>query len=90
MDRYQHSATRLLNGRVLIAGGYSIESIGSVVIYDPEGVAAVPVPPLDPRIAAGMGLIGLLGLAAVAWSVPAVRLWVRRWRPRGQSEEWIT
>jgi len=90
MDRYQHSATRLLNGRVLIVGGYAIESIGSVVIYDAEGVAPVPIRPLDQRIAAGLGLIGLLGLAALAWSVPAVRLRVRRWRPRGQSEEWIT
>ena len=89
IDRYQHSATRLLNGKVLIVGGYSIESVGSVVIYDPEGVAPAPLRPLDHRIAAGLGLIGLLGLAAFAWSVPAVRLRVRRWRPRGQSEEWI-
>ena len=49
---------------------------------------------LDPNYAdayyqLGLVLIGLLGLAAVAWSVPAVRLRVRRWRPRGQSEEWI-
>lgn len=90
MDRYQHTATRLPNGKVLIVGGYGIASIGSVLIYDPEGVAPAPLRPLDQRIIAGLVLLDLLGLAAFAWSIPAVRLRVRRWRPRGQSEEWIT
>jgi hypothetical protein len=29
-------------------------------------------------------------LGVGAWSIPAVRLRAKRWRPQGQSEEWIT
>jgi N-acetylneuraminic acid mutarotase len=89
MDRYQHTATRLSNGKVLIAGGYGIESLNSALIYDPEGVAPAPIRPLDPRIIAALLLIALLLLAGAGWSIPAVRQRVKRWRPPRESEEWI-
>jgi hypothetical protein len=90
MDRYQHTATRLSNGKVLIAGGYGIESLSSALIYDPEGVAPAPIRPLDPRIIAALLLIALLLLAGAVWSIPPMRQRVKSWRPRGESEEWIT
>jgi hypothetical protein len=90
MDRYQHTATRLSNGKVLIVGGYGIESLDSVLIYDPMGVAPAPQTPPDPRAIAALLLTVLFVLASGAWSIPAVRLRAKRWRPRDQSEEWIT
>jgi hypothetical protein len=90
MDRYQHTATRLANGKVLIVGGYGIESLGSVVIYDPEAVAPAPVRPPDPRVIGALLITASLIAAAMGWSIPAVRQRVRRWRPPRESEEWIT
>jgi hypothetical protein len=90
MDRYQHTATALRDGKVLIVGGYGIDSLDSVLVYDPLGVAPAARVPPDPRIIAALLLTALIVLGAGAWSVPAVRLWAKRWRPQGQSEEWIT
>jgi hypothetical protein len=90
MDRYQHTATRLPDGKVLIVGGYGIESLASSLIYDPEGVAPAPKRPLDPRIIAALILIALLLVAGAGWSIPAVRQRVKRWRPPRESEDWIT
>jgi Kelch motif/Galactose oxidase, central domain len=90
MDRYQHTATRLSNGKVLIVGGYGIESLSSVLIYDPLGVAPATRMPPDPRAIAVLLLTFLIVLAGGALSIPAVRLRAKRWRPQGQSEEWIT
>ena len=89
MDRYQHTATRLPNGKVLIVGGYGIESLASTLVYDPEGVAPAPIRPLDPWVLAVLLLVALLLLAGGGWSIPAVRQRVKRWRPPRQSEEWI-
>lgn len=90
MDRYHHTATRLLDGRVLIAGGYALESLDSVLLYDPNGMAPVPRQPPDPRVIAGVLLTALLLVAGIAWSIPAVRQRLRSWRPRAEREEWIT
>ena len=89
MDRYQHTATRLSNGKVLIVGGYGIESLSSVLIYDPLGVAPAPRTPPDPRLIATLLLTFLFVLGVGAWSVPAVRLFAKRWRPQGEPDEWI-
>ena len=89
MDRYQHTATRLPDGKVLIVGGYGIGSLGSVLIYDPAGVAPVPARPPDPRVIAALILMVGVLLAGAGWSMPAVRQRVRRWRPPRESEEWI-
>jgi hypothetical protein len=90
MDRYQHTATRLPDGRVLIVGGYGIDTVNSAVVYDPTGVAPAPRMPPDPRAIAALFLTFLIVLGVGAWSIPAVRLRAKRWRPQGQSEEWIT
>jgi N-acetylneuraminic acid mutarotase len=89
MDRYQHTATQLRDGKVLIVGGYGIESLDSVLIYDPMGVAPAPRKPPDPRVIAALLLTSLIVLAGGAWSVPAVRQRMRRWRPQRESQEWI-
>lgn len=90
MVRYQHTATRMRDGKVLIVGGYGIESLASVLLYDPAAVAPAPIRPPDPRIIAALLLIAVLLLAGLGWSMPAVRQRVKRWRPRGESEEWVT
>jgi hypothetical protein len=90
MDRYQHTATRLPNGRVLIVGGYANGSLASALIYDPLGVAPAPRMPPDPRAVAALFLTFLIVLASGTLSIPAVRLRVTEWRPRAESEEWIT
>ncbi len=90
MDRYRHTATRLPDGKVLIVGGYGIESLDSVLIYDPVGVAPAPARPPNPLVIAALLLMAVLLLAGTAWSMPAVRQRVKSWRPRGASEEWIT
>jgi N-acetylneuraminic acid mutarotase len=90
MDRYQHTATRLPSGRVLIVGGYANGSLASALIYDPLGVAPAPRMPPDPRAVAALLLGFLIVLASGTLSIPAVRLRVMEWRPRDQSEEWIT
>jgi N-acetylneuraminic acid mutarotase len=89
MDRYQHTATRLPGGKVLIVGGYGIESLASVLVYDPEGVAPLPAHPPDPRAIAALLLTALLVVAVASWSIPGVRRRVKGWRPPGESEEWI-
>jgi hypothetical protein len=89
MDRYQHTATRLPGGKVLIVGGYGIESLASVLVYDPEGVAPLPAQPPDARAIAALLLTALLVVAVASWSIPGVRRRVKGWRPPGESEEWI-
>jgi N-acetylneuraminic acid mutarotase len=87
--RYRHTATRLPDGKVLIVGGYPIEALNSVLIYDPLGVAPAPRMPPDPRVIAALFLTFLIVLAGGASSVPAVRQRVKRWRPQGEPDEWI-
>ncbi|HEX9096010.1 MAG TPA: kelch repeat-containing protein [Candidatus Dormibacteraeota bacterium] len=89
MDRYQPSATRLFDGRVLIVGGYGVDAFNSAMVYDPTAVAPVPVRPPDSRTIAALLLTALLVVAATGWSVPSIRQRLQRWRPPRESEEWI-
>jgi N-acetylneuraminic acid mutarotase len=89
MDRYQHTATRLPNGKALIVGGYGLESLDSVLLYDPNAVAPAPRQPADPRLIGAVPLTALLLLIGIALATPAVRQRLRRWRPRGEPDEWI-
>jgi hypothetical protein len=90
MERHQHTATQLRDGKVLIVGGYALEFLDSVVFYDPNGVAPAPRQPLDLRVIAEALLIDLLLLCGGALFIPAVRQRLRSWRPQGEPEEWIT
>jgi N-acetylneuraminic acid mutarotase len=90
MSRYNHTSTRLSNGEVLVVGGYGIESLDSVLLYDPNGEAPVPGRPLDPRLVVGGLLAVLLVVGGVALSIPAVRQRLKSRRPNGEQEEWIT
>jgi N-acetylneuraminic acid mutarotase len=89
MDRYQHTATRLPDGRVLIVGGYGLDSLDSALIYDPAGVAPAPSQPFDPGVIAALVLMALVLVAGGAWSIPAVRHRLDGWRSRRDSQEWI-
>jgi hypothetical protein len=90
MFRYKHTATRLHDGKVLIVGGYALESLDSVLIYDPTGVAPVSRQPLDPRLIAALLLAALLLVAGIALSFPAVRRRLKGWHRNGEPEDWIT
>jgi N-acetylneuraminic acid mutarotase len=89
MDRDHHTATRLGNGKVLIVGG-GIESLDTVLLYDPNGVTPVPRQPFDLRGVAEALLIGLLLIGGATLFVPAVRLRLRSWRPHPEPDEWIS
>jgi hypothetical protein len=87
MNRYRHTATLLRNGQVLIVGSDALDSLDSVLAYDPNGMA--PAAPLELRTIAQALLIGVLLLGGLALFIPAVRKRLRSWR-RGPPEEWIT
>jgi N-acetylneuraminic acid mutarotase len=90
MGGHLDSATLLADGRVVLVGGYGNESLESVLLYDPNGVAPVSRQPLDLRVIAAVVLVALLIVAGFAWSSPAVRRRVKGWGPHDQPEEWIT
>jgi hypothetical protein len=89
-DRNLHTATRLRDGKVLIVGGSPSESLDSVLLYDPNGVAPALRQPLDLRVIAEAMLIGLLLLCGVAVFIPTVRQRLRSWRPHREADEWIS
>jgi hypothetical protein len=90
MDRYHHTATRLRSGKVLIVGGFALESLDSVLLYDPDGLAPGPPQPVDPRVTAAVGLTALLIIVGIGLSIPAVRRRLNRWRPPEKPDEWVT
>jgi hypothetical protein len=80
----------LSNGKALIVGGYGLESLDSVLLYDPNGVASTRRQPADPRLIAAVPLTALLLAIGIALAIPAVRQRLRRWRPGGEPDEWIS
>jgi N-acetylneuraminic acid mutarotase len=90
MRGHLDTSTLLPDGRVLLVGGYGNESLESVLVYDPNGVAAIPLQPVDSRLIAALVLAALLIVAGFALSIPAVRRRLKSWRPPDHPEEWIT
>jgi N-acetylneuraminic acid mutarotase len=90
MGGHRGTLTLLADGRVVLVGGYGNESFASVLVYDPNAVAAVSRRPLDPRLIAAVVLSALLIVAGFALSIPAVRRRLRGWRPHHEPDEWIT
>ena len=90
MGGHVDTSTLLPEGRVLLVGGYGNESLESVLVYDPNGVAAIPSPPVDSRLVAAVVLAALLIGAAFAISIQAVRRRLKDWHPPDHPEEWIT
>jgi len=88
MDRSAHTATRLPDGRVVVIGGYRLETLRSVLLYDPSATAPGPRVATSPLLVAGLLLATLSILAAAALSIPNARSRLRAWRARRESEEW--
>ena len=83
MDRYHHTATQLPDGRVLVVGGYGIESLASALFYDPSATAPARRAPTSPLMAIALLVAALVILAAVALAIPDVRRRLRGGRPPG-------
>ncbi len=90
MRGHLDTSTLMADGRVLLVGGYGSESLDSVLVYDPTGVALVLRGPLDPRLIAAVVLAALLLVAGFALTIPTVRRRLKDLRPRGRRDEWIT
>jgi N-acetylneuraminic acid mutarotase len=88
MDRSAHKATRLPDGRVVVIGGYRLETLRSVLLYDPSATAPGPRVATSPLLVAGLLLATLSILAAAALSIPNVRSRLRAWRARREAEGW--
>jgi hypothetical protein len=90
MDRYQHTATRLSDDKVLIVGGYGIESLASVLLYDPNGATLAPRQPPDLRLIAQALLFGILAVTGIVLFFAAVRRRLRTGRRQHEPDEWIS
>jgi hypothetical protein len=88
MERSYHTATRLPDGRVVVIGGYRLDTLRSVLLYDPSATPPGPRVPINPLLVAGLLLATLSILAAAALSIPRIRWRLRAWRARLESEEW--
>lgn len=89
MGGHIDTSTLLPDGRVLLVGGYGNESLESVLVYDPNGVAAMPFQPVDSRLIAAVVLAALLLIGGVGLSLPALRRRLKGLRPSEHPEEWI-
>src|ERR1700730_1581914 len=90
MDRYHHTAKQLRDGRVLVVGGYGLQSLVSAQLYDPSATPLARRAPANPLEVIGLLLAAFVILTTVSLSIPGVRRRLRSGPPFGGSEEWMT
>jgi len=89
MQRYLQTSTALADGKVLVIGGYGLESLRSLLVYDPNGTPTTPAAAATPPVG-GILLAILLSLATAGLMIPRTRQALAAWRRRPRTDDWIT